>query len=1003
MNDVKQQLEEIINCYPYEEKILIAPSYAAGRMLLESCVNAGMQTINLKISTLLSIAESIAGRKLSMDEKIVSSAISREILFKVIMDIKAEGRLEYFNNIKISSGFCQAFYQTIMELKMAAKKTQDIDHAKLVNHNKAHDIKIIWQGYDRAMKGYKFLDKGDVYKLAIANYSRAPKAIYITLSNIKMSKLEKSLYLAISNGMGSVIEMNRPSGLVVPENTLHMDIDANKIKRRSKINPMLYLYDIKSLPLVQLDTKHPLAENINMFRAQGEINEVRGVLSDIKMKGINFDQVAIYYIDKDPYAHLFYNLCQGHDIPITFGQGFNISYTNPGSLFKTILRWIEDDFSVKEIVPAFINGILRPTGDMAIDGISSNLIGNTLRDSSVIRGISQYRQMVTRRLNELETEVKEYQKAVTIWLDEIFLKHLERFPMREDGAVNFSKLVKWVHYWIENFSAVINRYDAEAKSGISDSLKLIEDLPSYNISLRDALSRLEDYISGMSVGFSIPEPGKLHIDHYSNGIYMDRAHNYFVGLSSNNFPGKTIENPVLLDIERRRLDPSLERARDSYREKIYTFTQTLSTAKTYLNFSYCAFDILDGTENIPAPILLQIARLKDRLCNNDRELNYKKLCKDMGKIKGFIPIDRSGVLNRLDWWLWHIDNNPSWAYNNFIDTTDISIAKTYERFIDSLKKEYIEIDYGIGTHKESDVFLSSTQLERLGTCPYSYFLIYILGIRPLEPLERDIDRWLDPLEKGTLYHTIYDIYSEYVAELTKEGKTIDDEKRRKLLFAIAQKVVAEKEREQAAEDRWLIDRFKVELSQDLEVFLDTEREMPGRPIGTELSFGMGGESKPAILIWETKKQGYYLRGRIDRVNETEDGLHIWDYKTGSTYNYEDDESFKGGRQLQHALYAAALEKLWPDKKVINSGYLFPTVRGKGTIIMRYPQDAEYIKNHNKILSFLIKNFEEGKFMLTDNDKDCTFCDYKEVCNKDLIPEDVSKKFKELLKEMRGIK
>ncbi|NMA96218.1 MAG: hypothetical protein GX974_09290 [Clostridiales bacterium] len=57
----------------------------------------------------------------------------------------------------------------------------------------------------------------------------------------------------------------------------------------------------------------------------------------------------------------------------------------------------------------------------------------------------------------------------------------------------------------------------------------------------------------------------------------------------------------------------------------------------------------------------------------------------------------------------------------------------------------------------------------------------------------------------------------------------------------------------------------------------------------------------------------------------------------------------------------------------------------------------------KILSFLIKNFEKGKFVLTDNDRDCTFCDYKEVCNKDLISADISKKLKELLKEMRGIK
>lgn len=52
-----------------------------------------------------------------------------------------------------------------------------------------------------------------------------------------------------------------------------------------------------------------------------------------------------------------------------------------------------------------------------------------------------------------------------------------------------------------------------------------------------------------------------------------------------------------------------------------------------------------------------------------------------------------------------------------------------------------------------------------------------------------------------------------------------------------------------------------------------------------------------------------ISGIVDRVDRATSGsYHIIDYKTGSTYEYDKKGAFKGGRQLQHMIYALAIEQ-----------------------------------------------------------------------------------------------
>jgi CRISPR/Cas system-associated exonuclease Cas4 (RecB family) len=188
------------------------------------------------------------------------------------------------------------------------------------------------------------------------------------------------------------------------------------------------------------------------------------------------------------------------------------------------------------------------------------------------------------------------------------------------------------------------------------------------------------------------------------------------------------------------------------------------------------------------------------------------------------------------------------------------------------------------------------------------------------------------------------------------------------------------------------------------VFLQTEEEQGSEssPSYFELAFGRKGlrtidldQEIDAVPIDLPSGEKFYLSGIIDRIDQFEDGSYgIIDYKTGSTYSYTETGYVKGGRQLQHTLYAIALEKILHQKqidlaaKVSQSGYFFPSVKGEGQRFLRTQDDREPFY---AVLEDLIDIIAHGHFAVTDDSNDCKFCDFKVVCDRQHYDEVISLK------------
>ena len=85
--------------------------------------------------------------------------------------------------------------------------------------------------------------------------------------------------------------------------------------------------------------------------------------------------------------------------------------------------------------------------------------------------------------------------------------------------------------------------------------------------------------------------------------------------------------------------------------------------------------------------------------------------------------------------------------------------------------------------------------------------------------------------------------------------------------------------------------------------------------------------------------------------------------------------FNGGRQLQPAIYAGALEALLGGD-VSRFEYRFPTARGHNEIIA---YDAAELAGARPVVTQLLTHVRDGEFVPTTDMNDCKYCDARAIC------------------------
>ncbi|MEI7616735.1 MAG: PD-(D/E)XK nuclease family protein, partial [Actinomycetota bacterium] len=272
--------------------------------------------------------------------------------------------------------------------------------------------------------------------------------------------------------------------------------------------------------------------------------------------------------------------------------------------------------------------------------------------------------------------------------------------------------------------------------------------------------------------------------------------------------------------------------------------------------------------------------------------------------------------------------------------------------------------------RNQDIVLSCSGIESFAQSPYAYFLEKILGVRRPEEIIKDLSIWLDPKTRGVLLHDVFQSYGE---KLKAASEYPDYENQKKLISGILKEKIEKLGEDVPIPGKAVFNREVANLMRDTDVFLEVSNSLE-KPVFLEYEFGYRGKEKADICIGkddEGRNVFISIAGKIDRIDEADiNNYHVWDYKTGSSYSYEEEGYVCQGKQLQHILYARVFEKILretnPDAKVSMCGYILPTEKGrnsgKGCIFRR---DTDNEEKWQGALNCILELMAKGVYIFSD--------------------------------------
>ncbi|MHB9146301.1 MAG: PD-(D/E)XK nuclease family protein [Symbiobacteriia bacterium] len=1088
------EVAAVVRDHVTDNKILLAPTMADARNLLEQLALSGTPWLNVRPATPGMLASSFAKLRLARlglaeVSDVTGLLLVEEALAAMANSAAAPGSAGaavhtsptaasgYFTRVARTPGVVQAVFNSIAAVRLAGLISGDLAPEHFVDPVKGQEFIGLLKVYEEGLKQRGFADRADVLRAALeearaGGYLMREKNLYLIPAALKLRGLELRLVEEIARGRRVVLKQDSVVGATAPAGYPFLGEAQEGAGAQppgvagtsDAARPLSWLMSpAGAITAASAGAATAAAATqgaaIDIFHATSPYNEVREALRRILASGVPFDQAALITTDTDLYHRIIDGVTRKLGVPTTFAEGLSILGTRPGRALTALLRWVDSDWGVDALRRALAAGDIvlktddrghtggHPAPGPAEHGPSGMALARALRGLGIGWGRDRYLPALEAAIHEQETRLADATRGAELGhgdgdeasppdttaierklstlqvLKSGVTSLLDALPAPDAaGAVDVGQLVAGLAALVERYAPATSEDDAAASTAILEQLREAADLAAGSATLAEAADRINSLVSGLRVGASGPRPGHLHVAGYHRAGWTLRPQTFVLGLDEGRFPGAGLQDPVLLDEERRRINAAtradLPLATERVRQNAYDLALLLAGLPGQVTFSFASRDPIEEKSVFPASILLQAYRLRE----GEPEADYSEMLQALGRPVGYGPglARTSGVaglagaggaanggehkpplLDALDWWLTHLigrdaADHHEWlvraedAVRGFYPGLDQGLIAQAARDSDAVT-EYdgqVQPDPALDPRQNAGTVLSASGIEKLATCPYAYFLRYVLGVKPPEDLEYDPTRWLDPMQKGTLLH---DIFRQFLEDLTARGAAKPQETDRARIIALAEEAIQHYRDEVPPPGEPVYEYERRELLRSAQVFFNMEMaaEVAATPRYFELGFGFGdntpANSQPELPQPATIDLGggrsIKMRGRIDRVDEMEPHRYqIWDYKTGSSSKYEDHEYLVRGRQVQHALYAIALEEVLraadPEAQVVSAGYLFPTEKGEGRRVNRQQDRRDRVK---EVLGDLFDLVEEGTFVAAEDGYGCHFCDYAEAC------------------------
>jgi len=427
-----------------------------------------------------------------------------------------------------------------------------------------------------------------------------------------------------------------------------------------------------------------------------------------------------------------------------------------------------------------------------------------------------------------------------------------------------------------------------------------------------------------------PGIGGIELHNPTALLGTNYSHVFVVGSGEGILPNAIVDDPLLDFYSRKQLVKQgleLETAIDIARRATFDFYCLLGIATKQIIFSYP--ELIDRAHILPSPYLT-------RLRLQPTTIDYLPLAS--------IELARQVYLRQAK--LLDIQTSESLLLPKIAQAWQVETQR--ESAI--APNEYDGV-IGISIPAQSKIF-SASQLTQLGQCPFKWFSARLLKLKELP----EADSALGAALRGNLYHRCLELSLSKI----KTARDLAKFNQEQLAQAFA---TAEQELNLTQLPGWDAQRQEhldlLTLNLATAEFLPSEREV----VATETRF-------------DTQWYGLQIQGQVDRIDRTDAGLTIIDYKTsGVTPAGVKDATGKANIDIQLAVYQDAIAQQYSSETIDTAAYY--SITKQKTISRPQKDPAELAEFAQRVKSHL----EQGSYPVSpDVDRQaCRYCDYDSVC------------------------
>ncbi len=1050
----------------HSELLVIGGSVEGASDLLRTVGLKSKATFGWNRLSLHRLSLSLAERGLLQAGLTPSTPLATEALWiRVVYQLGQAGKLGRFGPVADQPGLPRALDRTVTEIRLAAIPNEVIDQ----------DLAIAATAFEAALAAAALADYAIILRLARSELSRGVHPLCrlpALLLDVELKHpLEKELVVALAARSDDILA-TVPSGDERSATMLEAALATAPTTRRIPCTTALTRLQQNLFRQGDLSVGPP-GDDVAIISAPGELREcieVARKLQQAAATGVPFDKMAVLLRAPGPYRSPMYEALRRAGVPAHCALGTRAP-DPAGRALLSLLACADDGLSASrfaeylslgEVPAANADGTPPLAPDVRWEPVDSALAdqvhdsdsaepeavdaepfvdapvtAGTLRaprrweqllvDAAVIGGRARWE----RRLNglgekfKLERAAPDVSEANALRLTKA-LADLTAFreyalPLL-DLLSALPKFAAWKE-WLDALTELASRCLRHPQRVLS----LLAELAPIGVVGPVGLREVRRVLSQRLLELTKPSLGRRFGKVFVGPIDAARGMSFEVvfvpGLAERIFPQKVREDPIIPDIDRRRLGLQLETDAERVAAERLQLQLAVGAATRRVVLSYPRLDVHEGRPRVPSFYGLEALRAAEGTLPRYEELRRRAERAVEARIGWPAAKDSASAIDITERdlsVLGGLFRGPSPAPRGsarYLTQGNRFLARAlrmrYQRWqrswtqADGLVKPSAEALAALVPHHLSARSFSATALQHFAACPYRFFLSAIVRLAPREePVEIEE---LDPLQRGSIVHEVqYGVLSA----LRERGVPLDDAHLEEALIeidAVLKRVASHhKDTFAPAIDRVWEDGL-IAISADVREWLRrTVQAVPQwAPWKFELAFGLANrdqqdpqsQADPAAL-----DVGLTLRGSIDLVERSPSGaLRATDYKTGKA-RAESGTVLGGGKTLQPALYALALEKLFPNQP-IEGGRLYYCTQAGGFSEVFIPLDATTRGAARQAVAIVGKALEVGFLPAAPAKDECLWCDYKAICGayEERRLRNKSRHELEALERLRGMK